>query len=227
MNTTPVSAAPFNRLGAFLRSRVGSAVQVAIFIAGIFVLQGRSPGLPIPLAMLAALLIWLSGDSWDSLGLGQPPIGGGRWALEGVVIGLLCAMVSSGLLTPLLYSLFQTEAAPPARQGDLSYLIQNIVAFGIIHALAKGLAYRSFLLNRLEALFGPTRVGLALTVAGASILFGLGNLRQDQISLIIATLVGVVFNLVFYWSKRNVWSSILAHGVYNTTLFALVFLGRL
>jgi len=227
VTTTPVSSSQSNQLALFLHSRAGRAVHIAVFIAAIFIFQGRSPWQPVPLAVLAALLIWLSGDSWASLGLGQPPMGGARWAVEGVVVGLLCGIVSAGLLTPLLYSLFQTEAAPPAQQGNLSYLIQNVIVFGVVHALAKGLAYRSFLLNRLEAFFGPTRLGLALSVASASILFGLGNLRQDQISLIIATLVGAVFNLVFYWSKRNVWSSILAHGVYNTTLFALVFLGRL
>ena len=234
MTITPMPSSPSTPFSTFLRSRTSVAIQIALLVVGIFIFRRWSLWLPVPVAVIAALLIWLSSDSWRGLGFGRPALAASRWIVEGVMAGLLWGIVAARLLTPLLNFLLRAESAPPAHKGEVSYLLTSIILFGIVHALAKGLAYRAFLLNRLEALLGQTRTGIGLAVAAAAIWFGLGNLsllfdpgQQTYAGFIIATLAGVVFNLVFYWSKRNVRPSILAHGIYNTTLFALVFLGYL
>jgi hypothetical protein len=216
-----------NALRNFLRSKPGAAVQIAILIFGLYLFRGRSPWSVLPVAVVALVLIWLTGDTWQSLGFGRPADSLPRWTLEGTVTGLLCGLIVAGVLTPVFTQIFDVSASPASHKGDVAYLVTNIILYGVMHALAKGLAYRAFLLHRLEALFGQARLGLGIAVVLAALVFGLSNLGAPLSTLVIAALVGLVFNLLFYWSHRNVWPTILAHGVYNATLFVLVFLGRL
>ncbi len=222
-------------LQSFLRSRLGAFSQIIVIVVAALVLRGHSPlftlpsslaaWLVVPLALIALGLMWLAGDSWRSLGFGQPTEPLARWMIEGVVAGVLCGLVAAGLLIPLLN---QGEGVTSgALTGDVTYLITSLILRGAIAAVAKGLAYRAFLLNRLEILLGSSRSAVALAIIIAAVVFGLSSLDQGLATVSIVTVVGLVFNLLYYWSRRNVWSSILAHGTYNATLFVLVFLGRL
>ncbi len=83
------------------------------------------------------------------------------------------------------------------------------------------------MLNRLERIFGRTQTGFVLTVVTSSILFGLANWGGGWASIVATTLVGAVFNLLFYWSRRNIWPTIVAHSVYNIALFVLIYFGRI
>ena len=147
------------------------------------------------------------------------------------------------MLRPALNALFGRSPAPGTRAGDLAYLIYSIILFGILQALAKGLGHRGFLLNRLERIFGWSDPRPAEGLVGGnapaamppipwvpvligSVLFGLANWFVGPIGVISAMFAGLVFNLLYYWSRRNIWPTIVAHAVYNTTLFVLIYLGR-
>ena len=216
-----------NALQSFLRSRIGATVQIAILVASLYLFRGRSPWLVLPVALVALVLVWLTNDAGQSLGFGRPAETPTRWVLEGMVTGLLCGFITAGVLSPLFNQIFRVEAASGSHKGDVTYLVTNIILYGVIHALAKGLAYRAFLLNRLETIFGQAQIGVGIAVVLAALVFGLSHLGSPVSTLVITALVGLVFNLLFYWSHRNVWPTIVAHGIYNATLFALVFLGRL
>ena len=42
-----------------------------------------------------------------------------------------------------------------------------------------------------------------------------------------ALMVGAVYQGLFLYFKRNLWASIICHGVYNTIVMTLIYLGHL
>ena len=222
--TTGTAPTSSSGLQAFLRSRVGALIQVVLITGTTFVLRPSSIWFPVLIAGVAAVLIWLAGDTWSDLGFARPKERAARWVIEGAVTGLLWQFIAIGILVPALNGVLNFPAAV-SRQGDLPYYLL-LMLYGIMQAFAKGLAYRAFLLHRLETILGRTSAGLALSLLLASSLFGLSSWHQGLASIIVVGLAGAVFNLLFFWSRRNIWPTILAHVVYNAALSTLVYFGR-
>ena len=228
MKTTrhPPSNSPMNVLAGYLRQPAGALIQILLVAASLLLVPLRSTWSPVAIALVVVGLLLFLEEDWGLLGFRRPAAGLARWVTEGAVVGLLWQFVAFGILVPLLNGLFQVEAQPAGHAGDWVYYISSVIVFGIAHALAKGLAYRAFLLSRLERLLGRTPLSTRLAVVVASLLFGLGNWYQGPVGVIVGVTAGAAFNLLFYWSRRNIWPAILAHAVYNIAALTLVFLGR-
>ncbi len=224
--THPPPNSPLNMLAGFLRQPAGALIQILLVTASLLLVPLRSIWSPVAMAVVVIVLLIFLDDDWGLLGFRRPATGPARWITEGAVVGLLWQFVAVGILVPLLNSLFQRETQSAGHAGDWAYYLSSVTIFGIVHALAKGVAYRAFLLSRLERLFGRTQLGTRLAVVVASTLFGLSNWYQGYVGVIVVITAGAAFNLLFYWSRRNVWPTILAHAVYNTAALTLVFLGR-
>jgi membrane protease YdiL (CAAX protease family) len=205
----------------------GLLIQLLVIASVSFLLPPSLIWFPIGLAIAAWLLMLLSGDQWKDLGFARPETRPARWVTEAVVTGLLLQFAAVGVLLPGLYALLGQTAPVRGHTGELAYLLSNILLYGIAGALAKGLGHRAFVLNRLERIFGNSQRGLVLTIVTASLLFGLANWYAGWTTVIVSALVGAVFNLLFYWSRRNIWPTIVAHSVYNIALFVLIYFGRI
>ena len=211
----------------FMQTPPGLIIQL-LMIAGVsFLLPPNLIWFPIGLTVAAWLLVLLSGEAWRDLGFFWPEVRPARWISEGIVTGLLLQFVVVGVLLPGLYALFGQQPPVYGHAGDLAYLLSSILQYGILQAIAKGLGHRAFVLHRLEKIFGASQPGLALTIVISAVLFGLANWYVGLAGVVGAAAAGAVFNLLFYWSRRNIWPSILAHAVYNTALFALIYFGRI
>ncbi len=223
----PPPNSPLNVLAGLLRQRAGAPIQILLVAAGFLLVPLSSIWSPLVLAIIALALIQFLDDDWSALGFGRPAASPARWITEGIVVGLLWQLVATGILVPILNGLLHKETQPAGHAGDWAYYISYILLVGIIQALAKGVVYRAFLLSRLERLFGRSQTGTALAFVVASVVFGLSNWSQGLVLMIVTMTAGVVFNLLYYLSHRNLWPTILAHAVYNTAALTLVFLGRL
>jgi uncharacterized protein len=216
---------------SFLASRAGTGVQIALVALGAVTLPGGLLLSPVLLALLAGALIRLNGDGWRSVGFGPPngtPLRRAFWWIStGLLVGLLWQYASVGFLVPLFSRVLGASAPAGAapQPGLLPYLL-SLFVYGLVHPLAKGLAYRGFLLNRLERAFGSSTAGVAASFVIASVVFGLGNWYQGPAGVIATALTGAVFNALYYWAHRNVWPSVLAHAVYNSVALTLLYLGH-
>lgn len=210
----------------FLTSRPGALLQIAAIVAGALVLPGGSLLSPVLLALITLVFIWLEHDDWRSVGFGRPRRRAFWWVVDGVLVGLSWQYVAVGVLLPLA-SRYVAGSAPnnSSAPGGTLGIVVSVVAFGLVHPLAKGLAFRGFLLRRLERLFGSSAAGVVVSFGLAAIVFGLSNLYQGTEGVVVSTLTGAIFNGLYYWARRNVWPSILAHAVYNLTALSLLFLG--
>jgi hypothetical protein len=58
-----------------------------------------------------------------------------------------------------------------------------------------------------------------------AVLFGFGHFYKGPAGVLDSTYSGVVLGSVYLLSGRNLWASILAHGISDTLAVAVVFLG--
>ena len=66
---------------------------------------------------------------------------------------------------------------------------------------------------------------LWIGVVFSSLLWTLVHSYQGIAGVILVTLHGFVFGLLYVLANRNLWVTIFAHGVYDTTAFLLIFFG--
>jgi len=98
-------------------------------------------------------------------------------------------------------------------------LAWTAVAFG------EEMMYRAFLINQLGELFQGNKLRKVLALLLSAVFFGLVHFYQGPIGMIITGLTGLIFGVIYMWSGRNLWVTIIAHGLVNTLSFVLVFFG--
>jgi membrane protease YdiL (CAAX protease family) len=64
-----------------------------------------------------------------------------------------------------------------------------------------------------------------LTVLGSGFLFGLVHFAEGPMGLVSNGAFGLLFGWIYLKSGRNLWITIIAHGLLNTLRFVLVFSG--
>ncbi|MCA9098036.1 MAG: CPBP family intramembrane metalloprotease, partial [Planctomycetaceae bacterium] len=73
--------------------------------------------------------------------------------------------------------------------------------------------------------FPSDKTKWAISLFVTSILVGIGHAYQGLTGMILTAVIGFGFGLVYLANKRNLWSSILTHGFYDTIAFLLLFAG--
>jgi hypothetical protein len=207
----------------WLASRPGAIAQLAFFALAILAVPSASVLAPLVLAALAALMLWLAGDDWPAVGFRAPRRRLAWWVPEAVVIGGLWQYAAVGVLAPALAQWLAAGTAPISPPG----LLAALLIYAVLHPFAKALAYRAFLLARLEKLLGYSGIGLALAYVIASLAFGLSNLYQGWAGVAVGVLTGAVLNALYHWEGRSVWPTVLAHAAFNAAAFTLLYLGGL
>jgi membrane protease YdiL (CAAX protease family) len=211
---------PFH-LRPFLASRPGAALQAAVVAAAALLVPGRLWFSPIVAALVAAAMLWLAGDGLRAAGFGRPMRRAFWWLSVALAAGLAWQYAASGFLLLYLSQRLGAAASAPAPSTALGFIAAFIV-FGLIHPTASALAYRGFLLSRLERLFGHSIAGAAASFIVASVVFGLGSAGGGWARLVVTCITGGVFNAIYYWYRRNVWPSVVAHAVYNIIAIVLL-----
>ena len=111
----------------------------------------------------------------------------------------------------------------------LNPIMGNRALFGLMVVLAwttiafgEELFYRAFLITRMVDV-ANVRPGAAILIAG--IVFGAVHFAEGPVGILANASFGVFFGWVFVRSSRNLWITIIAHGLINTLRFALLFVG--
>ena len=56
-----------------------------------------------------------------------------------------------------------------------------------------------------------------------AVVFGLGHVSQGWGGVVLTTILGLGLGLILVW-RRSFWEAVLAHGFFDATTFALMFL---
>jgi membrane protease YdiL (CAAX protease family) len=158
-------------------------------------------------------IVYLSGDSWSLFGIVRPRIFydsiSGVLILFSTMIFLYAtyALATSVIDARSLEQLFTPSDAVPGRApGDTFILVVAVIVVGI----SEELVFRSYLITRLEALFGSAWK----SVIGSSLIFGSAHLYQGPGGCLNACLIGLSFGF-FFCVTRRIWPLAVAHALMN------------
>ena len=178
---------------------------------------------------VATLVLKSRGLGWRDIGLARPA----SWPKTillgfGVAVGALLASVAFQVIIQVIPGV---ELAPrdqssfDAIGGNLPLLILYLTAAWTIITFGEEMIFRAFLTNGLAALFPGRKAQWALALIGSSIIFGLAHFSWGLAGVLETTVLGLIFGSAYLLSGRNLWVTIIAHGLANTLGFILIFSG--
>lgn len=202
-------------------------LSLAIFILLAIELGWITQFIILAVVLYAWLSLWLRGKGWNDFGLKKPE----NWK-KTISLALLVGIIFQGLslyvIEPFLGKL--TGDIPDVSffrpmVGNVPQLLFYFVLSWTFAAFIEEMIYRGYLMHRIADLFNRNNTGWIVGLILSNLLFGFGHLYQGLSGMIITTITGFIFAWLYFVTNRNLWAAILAHGIYDTIGFLMIFLG--
>ena len=214
-----IVASPVVVLGA-----VGNVVGLSTLAGGAIVNLGY-----VLMIIFGGLILKRQGSSWREIGLGKPPswvktalFGVGAF-VAAVVVFVAMQTIAVGLLTALGLAPSEIdESRFNAIEGNLPLFILMVMLAWTTIAFGEELFYRAFLITRMID-FTSIVQGLAILIAG--IIFGVVHFAEGPLGILSNGAFGILFGWIYVRSGRNLWITIIGHGLINTLRFTLLYVG--
>lgn len=202
----------------------GTRLGAGTFLGGMLITLGY-----ILTIVVASVILKLQRTGWREIGLARPnswprTVFLGFAALVGIFL-----VVNVVQWTALNLPGLATEPAEVSRfnpiEGNLAiFLLYTVLAWTTI-TFGEEMFYRAFLVSQLEAVFQSSKIGPALAVLGSSIAFGLAHYQEGPVGMLSTAAMGFLFALIYLRTGRNLWVTIIAHGLANSLRFMFIFIG--
>jgi len=179
------------------------------------------------LFIIGWLSLWLRKSGWRDLGLRRPA----SWLRTigiGTVVGVVYQAISIWLVLPMLQQMTNEPldlSQFTSLYNNVSLLILWLAVSWTIAAFGEEMVFRGYLLNRVADLFERSQGGWVIGLIISAALFGLGHAYQGITGILETFLFGCVMAGLYLTGQRSLWLPVIAHGVYDTTAFILIFLG--
>ena len=173
---------------------------------------------------LIRVVLWLQRSSWREFGLEKPK----SWsttillAIGGVITIYVVVFFSMPLVTRLTGQPVDRSQFDVLR-GNIPALILGLIVAWTLAAFGEELIFRGYLMNTLARFLGNKAGGWIFACIINAILFGLGHTYQGISGVILLGIIGLLYALFYLGSGRNLWVSILIHGLYDTSAFLVIF----
>jgi hypothetical protein len=169
------------------------------------------------------------GTGWREIGLARPQ----SW-LRTVLLGI-GAMVGAALVSltvsVIALNLPGLASQPPdvsrfnPLEGNLPLFLGYVGLAWTAIAFGEEMFFRAFLTSRLAELFQNTKAAWAFAAIGSSVAFGFAHLQEGPVGVLSTAAIGLLWAWIYLRTGRNLWVTIIAHGLLNTLRFALVYAG--
>jgi len=111
------------------------------------------------------------------------------------------------------------------RENKWNYLFIIIMGW-LVGGLYEEIVFHGFIFSRLEKMV-PGKYATVIGFLGTSIIFGAYHFQLGTAGLINAFIVGAAYHALALYFKRNLWYSIICHGVYDTIVITLIYMNYL
>lgn len=209
----------------FLFTLLAVAVVVVLPHLGLI----PSFGYSIPILFFVWLVLKHNGETFSDIGFRFKSFHS-RAALIGSMAAVAILSIMQLLVFPVLEHFIELESTDIGlydfiKASKAQYLL--IVVMGwLIGGFYEEIVFHGFIFTRLEQMI-PGRYATVLSFVVSCILFGAYHLQMGSGGAFNALMVGGVYQGLFLYFKRNLWASIICHGVYNTMVMTLIYLGHL
>jgi len=92
-------------------------------------------------------------------------------------------------------------------------------------AFGEEIGYRGYLTKRGADIGGGSLWAWWTATLVVSVLFGFGHYYKGSAGILDSGVAGLILGATYLLSKRNLWTTILAHGLIDTVAVAAVYLG--
>jgi membrane protease YdiL (CAAX protease family) len=180
----------------------------------------------VPILALAGLIsVRVREGGWAALGFRRPA---SWWRM--ILIAIAAAALRILISDPLEAALMQIWPPPTAPSvltasaHDFEWLVSTLALVWTFAAFGEEIAYRGYLTVRgADALGGSRWAWVAATVAAAA-LFGFGHHYKGPVGIVDSGVAGLILGAAYLLSGRCLWTTILAHGLIDSTGVLLVYL---
>lgn len=205
----------------------GELSLAALLVVGLGFIPAASRSI-IPILLFAGLSLWCRQLRIAEIGLRRPS-SWLKFIVTGLVLGAAIALLGNLVVLPLVqrWSGLKTVSPGglPSLRNNIGLLVLVIALNWVLAAGAEEFVFRGYFLNRIQDLTGPTRIGLVASVVVSALLFSAAHGFSNSWFVLSTLFTGLIYGLVYLASERNLWPTIIAHGVANTLGFSMVFLG--
>lgn len=223
---SPIEPEPPTR---FSTSRIVSAAE---FLFGAFIVIGHNvyhvvPNEVIILAVLGLVSARVRNGGWFALGLWRPQ----SWTrILQIAVAAAAARIVVGefIIDPLTSRFWPPAAAPEGAEeitGNLPLALLALLIVWTFAAVGEEIAYRGYLLRRAAEEGGESPAAYWIAMLLVSVLFGLGHFYKGPSGMIDSGAAGLILGTAYLAAGRNLWASILAHGLIDTYAVVVVYFG--
>jgi hypothetical protein len=203
---------------------VGNVVGLSTLAGGAIVNLGY-----VLMIIFGGIILKRQGSSWREIGLGKPAswvktslFGVGAF-VAAVVVFLAMQTIAVGLLTALGLALPEIDQSRFNEiEGNLPFFILTIILAWTTIAFGEEMYYRAFLITRM---IDFTSIGQGLAILIAGIIFGVVHFAEGPLGILSNGAFGILFGWIYVRSGRNLWITIIGHGLINTLRFTLLYVG--
>ena len=204
-----------------------SAVEF-ILAAGVVVAHNVWELVPneVPILTLAALVsVRLREGGWVALGFRRPK----SW-IRMILIALAAAalrLVVSDPIEAVLTPLWGAPATSSVTAGphDLRWLVATLALVWTFAAFGEEISYRGYLTLRGADALGGSKIAWTVATLASAVQFGLGHYYKGPVGMIDSGVAGLILGVAYLLSGRCLWTTILAHGLIDTTGVLLLYWG--
>lgn len=201
-------------------------------ILGTFLVVGHNVFGVVPnevffLFALFCLSFKLRDGGWSAAGLTRPN-SWTRTVLVAVAGAVVLQIGSELLVQPLANRLWhQPEHVSSLVNAGMSgkKALLTLVVVWTFAAFGEELGYRGYLLTRAADLGSRSKIAYVLAMLYVAVLFGFGHYYKGPGGVLDSTYSGLVLGGVYLLTGRNLWASILAHGISDTLAVVALYMG--
>ena len=200
---------------------------IALFILIAIELGWINQFIILGLVLFAWLSLWFRGKGWSDFGIRKPESWKRTLSLA-FLVGIVFQALSLYIIEPILgkitgdipdVSLFRPLV------GNVPQLFFFLLISWTFAAFIEEMIYRGYLMHRTADLFNRNNTGWIVGLVLSNFIFGFGHMYQGMSGMISTGISGFVFAGLYFTTNRNLWAAILAHGIYDTIGFLMIFFG--
>jgi membrane protease YdiL (CAAX protease family) len=182
----------------------------------------------VPILFAAGLLSFrLREGRWAPRGL-ERPTSWPRILLIAVAAATLRLVLSQLVIDPLTARIWPPIVAPSGTEeigGSFRTALLWLAVVWTWAAFGEEIGYRGYLLNRAADVGGGSRAAYWTGMVFVSVLFGLGHFYKGPAGVVDSGFAGLVLGSAYLLAGRNLWASVLAHGLIDTVGVVCLFFG--
>lgn len=207
------------------------AIELTIIVVLIAANQFNFIRVPLSLTLPLLLLGWISlrirGLHWQNAGL-CPPVDWKKTFTIAITIATVHQFFSTFILIPLLQQVTGQSidlSLVEQIKGNLGMLGASFVIAWLLAAFGEEMVYRGYILNRFADFFKSKPSRWLFGYITSALLFAWVHQYQGVVGIIDSFVSATIWSGLYFYSGRNLWLPILAHGFYDTIAFIFAYLG--